>query len=47
VTILFWRGILEFGKGELEGQESAFHSFPVKNLLKFEQDVSVGNAQFT
>jgi len=47
VTTLFWSRIFEFGERMLEGQESAFHSFPVKNLLKFEQDVSVGNAQFT
>jgi len=31
----------------LEGQESAFDFLPVKNLLKFEQDLSVGKPQFT
>ena len=38
---------IEFGKGMLEGQESAFDFLPVKNLLKFEQDLSVGKPQFT
>lgn len=47
VTTLFWSRISEFGKRMLEGQESAFHLFAVKNLLKFEQDVSVGKSQFT
>lgn len=28
----------------LEGQQNAFHSFHVKNLLKFEQDVSIGKS---
>lgn len=30
-----------------KGQQNAFHSFPVKNLLKFEQDVSIGKSHFT
>lgn len=47
MTTLFWSRVFKFGKGMLEGKQNAFHFFPVKNLLKFEQHVSVGKSQFT